>query len=204
MKDGAELAACDDLAQRPHRRPEAAVMADREQRHWPCGRRRTCRTRRRGAAPAASRRTPACLHWLPRSPGRDAANAASRAASRRWRGRRGRHRSRRSERSCVRRKIVRARTRSVSTARVIFSRALALRGFDQAASPAAKADDRAGDHRRPRGFGVRGLIASMTAELSASGPTSVIAERSSAGLNQGHRQMLFLLPRLFAGSIRSP
>src|ERR1700733_11275403 len=30
VKDGAELAACDDVAQRAHRRPEAPVVADRE------------------------------------------------------------------------------------------------------------------------------------------------------------------------------
>ena len=67
-------------------------------------------------------------------------------------------------------------------------------GFDDIAAPAAEADDGGRDHREASGEGCR-RIASMIAELSLSGPSSAIAERSRSACASVTGKAQSALPR---------
>src|SRR5258708_1609499 len=54
------------------------------------------------------------------------------------------------------------------------------RGLDEIAAPAAEADDRSRDHRETSVAAGRCRIASITAALSLSGPSSAMAARKSS------------------------
>ena len=179
MKDRTELAARERFAQRAYRWPEAPVMADGEDDAGRTAGTEHARRVARTSAPAAFRKKPAFAQPHRRSPAPDAANAASPAGPHRSWHRRGRHRDRRSSRDRAGRKIplplsCQARPRER------FSAVRGQRRPRPDYGPSGRDRRwRRGSSQSPGEAGGR-RIASMTAALSRSGPSSAMAARNSS------------------------